>query len=108
MDADWPDAPHRMGPPPDHYEDPAAGPTRSAGLLPVPVEDPETPKIHLIGTPSAPLRPGRVVAGIVVAAVFLGGSAVALSRMVTHPASAPVVAVPAIAAPAIAAPSVAG
>jgi hypothetical protein len=89
VDADWPDAPHRMGPPPDHFEDPAAGPTRTAGLLPVPAEDPGTPQIQIIGTPPAPLRPGRVVAGLAVAAVFLAGSAVALTRMVTHPDPAP-------------------
>lgn len=70
----WPDAPHRMGPEADYF----------VGVdAPPPADPDDEPTTRLIMPPPVPRRRGlRVLLGVLAAVVFLGGSVLALGRMV--------------------------
>jgi hypothetical protein len=76
----WPDAPHRMGPTADFY----AGRTAPAAGSPAYPQQPTPARV--ISPPAEPRRLWlRVLLGALGAVVFLGGSALALVRLVSPP-----------------------
>jgi hypothetical protein len=81
----WPDAPHRMSPAADYYPDSAEAP---AG----PAYPEEPPPLRVLSPPTPPRRSRlRLFLGALAVLVFVGGSVLALGRMVlrTQPAAAP-------------------
>ncbi|MEU4237345.1 hypothetical protein [Actinoplanes sp. NPDC026619] len=81
----WPDAPHRMGPAADWYPDQA----EPAGAASPPYTQEPQPTQLISPPPRARRRGLRVLLAALAVLVFVGGSALALARLVLRPAPSP-------------------
>ncbi|MEU8664003.1 hypothetical protein [Actinoplanes philippinensis] len=108
----WPDAPHRVGPPADHYEPEGAEAVRTEPAwapraAPRPAERPtvERPTIELHLAESRRRAASRKPIAALAAAILLAGGLAWYATRPTEPAAAPVLTVPTATGPAAEAPA---